>query len=298
MSIQIDNGDFTRIHNDILDGLAKARLTALEFRCLFFLVRMTYGWQKKEDTISLKQWAIGIGIDAHNRGNVLNILNGLVAKGVIYTRSNGNNRPATWGLIKAYFEKPSVMQPHNSVDDESEQTVMPEHNTTVMQPHNTTVMPEHNSFGQTVMQPHNHKRKVLKKEEKKVKENTATQEKTLTPQQAMYGAICEALGWDYHTITEKDQVRVAQAVKILSKANYTVDDIRRFMLEVWFHDWRWEKYSQRPTLEQLRQDIGKLRAGVPETVPRKGAVVDKAGSAANELRTMLRAHGKEDILHG
>lgn len=163
MSIQIDNGDFTRIHNDILDGLAKARFAALEFRCLFFLVRMTYGWQKKEDAISLKQWATGIGLDDSNRGNILNTLNGLVAKGVIYTRSNGKTKPATWGLIKAYFEKPTVMQPHNSKEDATvmqphnsvNETVMPEDNSAVMQPHN-----------KTVMQPHNHQRKERKIKEK------------------------------------------------------------------------------------------------------------------------------------
>lgn len=315
MTIQIDDGEFTRIHNDILDGLAKARFTAMEFRCLFFLVRMTYGWQKKEDTISLSQWAAGIGIDDKNRGNVLNTLNGLVTEGVIYTRSNGNNRPATWGLKKSYFDNHTVMQPHNSIRDESQATVIPAHNSAVMQPHNSTVIPAHNTLAETVMQPHNHKRKVLKKELKKVKESTATQpfedvefgkpdtptpvtEKPLTPQQAMYGAICEALGWDYHVIAEKDKVQVAQAVKILTKANYTVEDIGRFMVDIWFHDFRWEKFQQRPTLGQLRQEIGKLRAGVPETVPRNGAVVDKNKAAADQVRSMLVAHGREDVLRG
>lgn len=130
----------------------------------------------------------------------------------------------------------------------------------------------------------------------------APQEKTLTPQQAMYGAICEALGWDYHTITDDDKVKVAQAVKILTKANYTVEDIRLFMVNVWFHDWRWEKHQQRPTLKQLRQDIGKLRATTPEHVPRSdngnAAPLDKNQAAANQVRSMLKAHGKEEILHG
>lgn len=131
-------------------------------------------------------------------------------------------------------------------------------------------------------------KKVLKKDLKK--EDTATQhphaaddvdfipdpkptepvpEKTLTPQQAMYGAICEALGWDYHVIAERERVRVAQTVKILSKAEpaYTVDDIRHFMTQIWFRDWRWEKHGQYPTLEQLRQEIGKTRSLVPAAAP-------------------------------
>lgn len=95
----------------------------------------------------------------------------------------------------------------------------------------------------------------------------AVQGATPTPQQEMFGAICEALGWDYKTLAEKDRVRVAQACGILRKANYTVDDIRRFMVEIWFHDWRWEKKQQHPTLENLRQEIGKLRSLVPSAAP-------------------------------
>jgi phage replication O-like protein O len=267
MSLQIDNGDFTRIHNDILDGLAKSHFAALEFRCLFFLIRMTYGWQKKEDAISLSQWATGIGIDDKNRGNILNTLNGLVAEGVIYMRSNGNNRPATWGLCKSYFEKPTVisehntlpetvMQPHNSMEDE----VLCNHITEVLC-EGITVLPE------TVMQPHNHKRKVLKKELKKEEESSFPAEKLPTPQQEMFAAVCEAIGWDYHTLTKDDKGQVAQAVGIFTKNSYTVDDIRRFITEFWFKDWRWEKNQKPPTLKILRQEIGIIRSVMASAAP-------------------------------
>lgn len=116
--------------------------------------------------------------------------------------------------------------------------------------------------------------KTQSSEQDLLNKNTATQpamqEKTLTPQQAMFGAVCEAVGWDHHTITDKSKAQVAQAVAVLLKANYTVEDIRRFMVDIWFHDWRWEKNQQRPTLSQLREDIGKLRAITPEHVPRNG----------------------------
>lgn len=223
MSIQIDNGEFTRIHNDILDGLAKARFTSLEFRCVMFLVRMTYGWQKKEDAISLSQWAEGVGIDTKNRGNMLNTLNGLVAQGVMYTRSNGKNRPATWGLNKAYFDKQSVMQPHNTLDEEDAPSVMPLHNTTVMQPHNTTVMPEHNSLAETVMQPHNHQRNTLKKELKKVKEKPRARARsgTVHPNtQPIMDAYLEALGYK-----PASYGRESAAAKQLAKDGYEPIDV-------------------------------------------------------------------------
>lgn len=91
--------------------------------------------------------------------------------------------------------------------------------------------------------------------------------KPLTPQQEMYGAICEALGWDYHVITDRNKVQVAQTVKILTGNGYTVDDIRRFMVEIWFKDWRWEKRQSYPTLTQLREEIGKIRSLVPAAAP-------------------------------
>lgn len=211
MSIQIDNGDFTRIHNDILDGLARARFTAMEFRCLFFLVRMTYGWQKKEDTISLSQWAVGIGLDKGNRGNMLNTLNSLVSQGVIYTRSNGNNRPAIWGLNKAYFETETVMQPDNSLCAESESTVM--------QPDNTPVIQPHNSLAETVMQPHNLQRKVLKK----VKERPRARSRSgaVHPNtQPIMDAYLEALGYEPDSYAQE-----SAAAKRLAKKGYEPADI-------------------------------------------------------------------------
>jgi hypothetical protein len=109
--------------------------------------------------------------------------------------------------------------------------------------------------------------------------------KTPTPQQEMFAAICEAIGWDYHTISKDDQGQVAQAVGILRKANYTVDDIRRFMVEVWFKDWRWEKNEQHPTLKQLRQEIGKIRSVIAAAAPAKKL------TGVDGYKEMLRERG-------
>lgn len=83
----------------------------------------------------------------------------------------------------------------------------------------------------------------------------------------MYLAVCEALGWDARVLSDKSQVLAAETVIALDSANYTVEDIRRFMVEVWFEDWRWIKRKSRPSLEQLRDEIGKLRAGIPVDMP-------------------------------
>lgn len=113
---------------------------------------------------------------------------------------------------------------------------------------------------------------IYKEKEEPLKEEPPKkelgEEKAPTPQQAMYGAVCEAMGWDRKVIDEDDQVKVAQAVKKMYEVGYRADDIQRFMTDVWFTGWQWDKDRARPTLKQIRQEIGKLRAGTPEPVPK------------------------------
>lgn len=124
----------------------------------------------------------------------------------------------------------------------------------------------------------------------------AAQDTTPTLQQEYFLAICEAVGWDYKTLSEKDKSQVAQAVNILKKANYAAADIRRFMTDVWFNDWRWEKHQQRPTLSQLRQEIGKLHALTPEPVPKKPSLTaeerDRIKANAREARISIKTAEK------
>lgn len=125
-----------------------------------------------------------------------------------------------------------------------------------------------------------------------------------TPKQAIYAAICEALGWDRKVISATDQDNVAEAVTKLYAADYRAEDIRRFMTEIWFRGWQWEKDGQRPTLKQLRQEIGKLRASTPEPVPRptkmtlseeeKGAIRARARLAQKSLQTAEKFKGNID----
>lgn len=83
---------------------------------------------------------------------------------------------------------------------------------------------------------------------------------TLTPQQRIFGKVCEIIGWDYRAIDERSKLMVAQTTKILIEAEYTLEDLSRFWPEIWVHDWRWTEKHSYPTLKQLRQEIGKLRA--------------------------------------
>lgn len=147
--IQIEDGEYTRIHNLILEALSSAPLNGSEFRCILFLMRKTYGWQKKDDEISLSQWEKGTGI---KRQNVWSTLKTLEAKKIIYSRDNGAGKSKSYGFNK-YTEQWLMELECNAG---ALQGVMQEQNTHVMQMHDGTVM-----------QVHEYKRK-----EKKEKETT------------------------------------------------------------------------------------------------------------------------------
>ena len=84
--IQVENGNYTRIHNEILETLAKTRLSPLEFALLMVIFRKTYGYQKKNDVISISQFC---EITGASRTGVIEALNNLVRLKIIYREPIG-----------------------------------------------------------------------------------------------------------------------------------------------------------------------------------------------------------------
>lgn len=253
--IQIENGGFTRIHNEILCQLANADMNGPEFRCVFYLLRMTYGYQKKEAKISLDEWAVATGLD---RGNVARTLRNLIQWRVILKTETGNGRghKSTYAFNK-YYEQ--WFAPENSVGNDTVVSDINSVKNDMLYDDKQCQKPPLNSVNSDTRYISTKESKERKKERKG--KNPATQE---PPHASLFGAICKAIGWDHRTLTTNDRGQVAQTCGILAKADYTAEDIDRFMVEVWFHDWRWMKKQDRPTLNQLRQEIGKLRASSPE----------------------------------
>ena len=58
---QIENGHLD-LANEIVEALAKIRLSGEETQCLWVILRKTYCWHKKEDQISLSQFALATGL--------------------------------------------------------------------------------------------------------------------------------------------------------------------------------------------------------------------------------------------
>jgi len=60
---QIDDG-FCRIENSVFDALLRSDLTRAEYKVCLCVIRLTWGWNKAEDTISFSQLAAGTGLSA------------------------------------------------------------------------------------------------------------------------------------------------------------------------------------------------------------------------------------------
>lgn len=100
--VQLEGGNWSRIHNLILEQLAKADLNGREAKCLFFLLRMTYGKQQKHHEISLTLWTEGTGID---KRHVKPVIDKLIARNIIQRAEGkqGRGHTAIYGFNK-YFE--------------------------------------------------------------------------------------------------------------------------------------------------------------------------------------------------
>lgn len=95
--IQVENGNYTRIHNDILDILAKTRLAPLEFALVTVIFRKTYGYQKKDDVISTAQFCEATGA---SKTGIIEALNNLVRLRMIYREPVG--QMYSYGFNKYY----------------------------------------------------------------------------------------------------------------------------------------------------------------------------------------------------
>ena len=58
--LQVENGNFTRIVNPLIDNLIKIPFKGCELAVALFIIRKTYGYNKTEDQISLSQICEGI----------------------------------------------------------------------------------------------------------------------------------------------------------------------------------------------------------------------------------------------
>jgi len=83
---QRENGHID-IANEVAEYLAYYRLSGQEYQILWVIWRKTWGWQKKEDWISLSQFFL---LTKMKKPSIIKIIKKLIDKNVISKKANGN----------------------------------------------------------------------------------------------------------------------------------------------------------------------------------------------------------------
>jgi hypothetical protein len=259
--------DYTRVPNFFFDHMAD--MDKCEQPIVLLISRHTLGYQKEWDEISLSQFEQTTGM---KRASVTKGIQAALERGIIERRAIRNSfeyRVCDPGKTKV-DENGSKIEP---IDQDSLE-IEPR---TVQKLNQNSSKNEPKSSSEIEPKPTNSSKnepksvqKLNTQKKKEITTNTSLRGKDAaqpslnggppTEHQQMFAKICDIVGWDHKALDEKSQGQVAQTLGILKKAGYTLADLTRFGTDVWALDWRWIKQKQRPTLVQLRQEIGKLKA--------------------------------------
>ena len=109
-SPQLEDG-YTSIANELLEAIYNTHFSEYESRTFWFIVRMTYGWKHKMDTIALSQFEKGVidkdgkllvrGLNI-NHSKICQTINCLVSRNIIIRKKDGYI--TSYGLQKDYDE--------------------------------------------------------------------------------------------------------------------------------------------------------------------------------------------------
>lgn len=95
-SPQKENG-YVPIANEIVEALARIRISGEAMQVLWVVLRKTYGFNKKEDYIALSQFVLATGL---KKPTVCKAINRLVSLGVVTQKDNGEGK--TYMFIKDF----------------------------------------------------------------------------------------------------------------------------------------------------------------------------------------------------
>ncbi len=105
---QIENGNYTRILNSIIDNLFKIPFKGCEFEVAMFIIRKTYGFNKTEDEISLTQFCYNLN---RSKPSIVKALKNLQLVNIVLLVKQGDSKKCsnlwkfnkyhpTWELVK------------------------------------------------------------------------------------------------------------------------------------------------------------------------------------------------------
>ena len=95
---QIEDG-YTKIANELLEALCKIRIPGQASQIFLTILRKTYGYQKKQDCISLAQFEFATGLP---KNKICEALNKLEEMNLIIITEKGNKLAKTFEINKTY----------------------------------------------------------------------------------------------------------------------------------------------------------------------------------------------------
>ena len=116
---QCEDG-YTKISNELLDAICRVNLSSHESRVLWHIIRKTYGYGKKADKISLKQFSRSIGLDRRLIHRSIKSLSSKQMIAVIRIDDSNPRRGLIYCLQKNYdkwLSSAQMIAPVISVDD-------------------------------------------------------------------------------------------------------------------------------------------------------------------------------------
>ena len=93
---QTENG-FIKISTELFKALRSIRINGEAAQVLFFIIEKTYGWNKKEDLISISQFHEATGI---NKPNIIRATKKLVDMNIVIKKDNANG--SSYSIQKDY----------------------------------------------------------------------------------------------------------------------------------------------------------------------------------------------------
>lgn len=101
--LQLESGNYTRIVNKVLDELVKIPLLGVELSICIFVIRKTWGYNKKSDQISISQFEQGI---KRSRPTVVKALKNLQLVNILQLVKVGSSKSQSneWKFNKKYKE--------------------------------------------------------------------------------------------------------------------------------------------------------------------------------------------------
>lgn len=97
---------YTRISNEILDTLCRTKVLNADTRVLLCIIRLTYGWHRKEWPIAYSQISAMTGL---SRRAVIRSVYQLKELNMIVIKTNGRMKPNTYSFNKDYDTWPGTI---------------------------------------------------------------------------------------------------------------------------------------------------------------------------------------------